>query len=60
MRVRVVLRTFSVAQLDHKFGPGYWRAVPRFLITQASGKQRLIDDAKQGSHNLATDMEETI
>ena len=24
------------------------------------GKQRLIDDAKQGSHNLATDMEETI
>ena len=51
---------FSVAQLDSKFGPGRWRPVPRFLITQASGKQRLIDDAKQGSHNLATDMEETI
>ena len=51
---------FSVAQLDQKFGPGRWRPVPRFRITQASGKQRLIDDAKQGSHNLATDMEETI
>ena len=50
----------SVAQLDHRFGPGRWRPVPRFLITQASGKQRLIDDARQGSHNSATEMEETI
>ena len=49
-----------MAQLDHMFGPGRWRPVPRFLVTQASGKQRLIDDAKQGSHNSATDMEETV
>ena len=52
---------FSVAQLDHMFGPGRWRPVPiRLLGTQAGGKQRLIDDAKQGPHNSATDMEETI
>ncbi|CAE6920920.1 aspC [Symbiodinium sp. CCMP2592] len=35
---------FSVAQLDQQFGQGQWRPVPRFLVTQASGKQRLIDD----------------
>ena len=51
---------FSAGQLDQRFGPGRWRPVPRFLITPAGGKQRLIDNAKKGSHNLATDLEETI
>ena len=51
---------FSRAQMDVTFQRGGWRPVPRFLVTQLCGKQRLIDDAKKGSHNLATSMTETI
>ena len=51
---------FSRAQMDATFQRGGWRPVPRFLVTQPCGKQRLIDDAKKGSHNLATSMTETI
>ena len=51
---------FSRAQMDLTFQREGWRPVPRFLVTQPCGKQRLIDDAKKGSHNLATSMTETI
>ena len=39
---------------------GNWRPVPRFLHVQPCGKQRLIDDARKGCHNGATEMTETI
>ena len=55
-----MLRSFFPSQMDVRFQRGGWRPVPRFLITQPCGKQRLIDDAKKGSHNLATSMTETI
>ena len=46
--------------MDRLFGSGQWRPVPRFLVTQPCGKQRLIDNAKKGLHNEATSVSETI
>ncbi|OLP77008.1 hypothetical protein AK812_SmicGene42982 [Symbiodinium microadriaticum] len=51
---------FTRQAMDKQFGSGRWRPVPRFLVTQPCGKQRLIDDAKKGCHNQATAMTETI
>ena len=51
---------FTRFELDCQFGVGNWRPVPRFLHVQPCGKQRLIDDARKGCHNGATEMTETI
>jgi hypothetical protein len=46
-------------EMDAALGTHRWAAVPSFCITQASGKQRRIDDAKRGGHNSATVYSET-
>ena len=51
---------YTRKQLDAKFGQGQWRCQKRFLITQPSGKQRVIDDALRSSLNVATKAQETI
>ena len=47
-------------ELDDKYGPGQWRPLERFMIIQADGKQRVIDNARKSGHNLHTAMSETI
>jgi len=51
---------FSQSQLDSRFGPGRWRPLIRFLVTQASGKERAIDNAKKAGHNKWSQFFETI
>lgn len=51
---------FTKLELDDRFGVGQWRAFGRFLLTQADGKQRAIDDARKSGHNSATCLHETI
>ena len=46
--------------LDDEFGPGNWRPLHRFLVTQPCGKVRVIDNAKRSQHNDFTQMSETI
>ena len=46
--------------VDRRHGVGKWRPMVRFMVTQATGKQRAIDDAKQSEHNEFTRMHETI
>ena len=53
-------RFYSRTELDARFGRGQWRCQRRFLISQASGKKRCIDDALRAGMNDATSMEETI
>jgi hypothetical protein len=50
----------SRGQLDDMYGIGGWRPQKRFLITQAGGKRRVIDDACKSGHNAATSTWETI
>ncbi len=47
-------------QLDACYGRGQWRAIPRFLIRQADGKLRAIDNGRRSQHNEMTDLGETI
>ena len=48
------------AQVDALFGAGRWRPLERFLIKQADGKKRVIDNAKKTYHNACTALHETI
>ena len=48
------------SQLDARFGRGGWRPLERFLIVQADGKLRVIDNARRTGHNLHTEMNEII
>ena len=41
-------------ELDLRYGSGGWRPQRRFMITQAGGKRRAIDDASRSGHNAAT------
>ncbi len=50
----------SKRELDQNFGEGGWRPLLRFMVTQPSGKQRPIDNAKASGHNAATRLKETI
>ena len=51
---------FSRDQLDELFGRGQWRPLPRFMVEQACGKKRCIDDGARPGHNSATGAWETI
>ena len=48
------------SQLDERFGRGGWRPLERFIIQQADGKRRVIDNARKTGHNIHTEMSETI
>ena len=48
------------AQVDALFGHGQWRPLERFLIKQADGKKRVIDNARKTLHNSCTSLHETI
>ena len=47
-------------EVDHLFGLGRWRPLERFLIKQADGKLRMIDNARRTGHNACTLLHETI
>ena len=47
-------------EVDALFGPGRWRPLERFLIKQADGKLRMIDNARKTGHNACTILHETI
>ena len=47
-------------QVDALLGVGRWRPLERFLIKQADGKKRVIDNAKKTCHNACTSLHETI
>ena len=46
--------------MDARYGRGMWRPLPLFVVTQSSGKQRLIADGKRGQHNQHITEEETL
>ena len=48
------------SEIDSMFGPGQWRPLERFLIKQADGKLRMIDNARRTGHNACTVLHETI
>ena len=45
---------------DKHYGAGAWRPLERFIIQQADGKLRVIDNCKRTEHNRHTAMHETI
>ncbi len=45
---------------DKHYGAGSWRPLERFIIQQADGKKRVIDNCKRTEHNRYTAMSETI
>jgi len=45
---------------DKHYGAGAWRPLERFIIQQADGKLRVIDNCKRTEHNSHTHMRETI
>ena len=47
-------------QIDRQFGVGNWSCIPRFLVQQHAGKDRLIDNGARGGHSDASSFEETI
>ena len=47
-------------EVDDLYGPGEWRPLERFLIQQADGKCRCIDNARRTGHNAHTQLLETI
>ena len=47
-------------EVNRRFGVGGWRPLHRFLILQADGKRRLIDDGKRGEQNCWASLQETI
>eukprot|EP00435_Cladocopium_sp_Y103_P010075 s1670_g2.t1 len=51
---------YSRSAIDARFGPGQWRPLERFAITQADQKIRMIDNARRTEHNAHTSMPETI
>ena len=48
------------AELDEKFGRDGWTCSPRFVIEQASGKLRPIDDGHRSGVNDATSVVEKL
>ena len=46
--------------MDIKYGVGQWRPIHRFVVHQADGKVRVIDDGRRGGQNAASRMVETI
>ena len=50
----------SATAANKKFGVGKWRPIHRFLVHQADGKRRLIDDGRRGQQNQWAAMPETI
>ena len=47
-------------EVDDRFGVGQWRPMERFMIVQADGKKRVIDNARKSQHNEQTTLFETI
>ena len=52
--------TLTKAQVDAIQGPGQRRPTERFLIQQADGKTRAIDNCGRTGHSAATILHETI
>ena len=50
----------SRRHMDARYGPGQWRPIHRFIVHQADGKVRMIDDGRRGGQNAASRMVETI
>ena len=48
------------AEMDARWGSGRWLPMPRFQITQASGKLRPIGDGRRYEHNEACSYSETL
>ena len=46
--------------MDKRYGRGQWRPIHRFVVHQADGKVRMIDDGRHGGQNEASKMVETI
>ncbi len=40
--------------MDTIYGPGPWRPLERFIIEQADGKKRVIDNCRKTGHNAQT------
>ena len=53
-------KLLSLTQVNNMFGSGLWRPIHRFLVHQADGKKRLIDDGRRGRQNAWAGMYETI
>lgn len=51
---------YTKLELDDRFGVGQWRPMERFMILQADGKKRVIDNARKSLHNTHTELFETI
>ena len=47
-------------EVDDLFGHWKWRPLEQFLIRQADGKDRVIDNARKTGHNAHTEMCETM
>ena len=47
-------------ELSKKFDEGRWRPIYRFLVRQADGKTRLIDDGRRGGQNDWSALEDKI
>ena len=50
----------TAEELDALYGPGQWLPMERFMVRQASGKLRCIDNGKKYKHNKAAKMLETL
>ncbi|CAK0807283.1 unnamed protein product, partial [Prorocentrum cordatum] len=50
----------TAAEMDTMFGVGRWRPLHRFLVCQADGKLRLIDNGHRGRQNEFAAVAETI
>ena len=50
----------SASEINAGFGKGQWRPIHRFLVRQADGKVRLIDDGRRGQQNQFATLAETI
>lgn len=48
------------AAMDATYGPGNWRPLERFIIEQADGKKRVIDNCRKTGRNGQTRLWETI
>ena len=51
---------YTREEMDKRWGRGGWLPMPRFQITQASGKLRPIDDGRKYEHNAACAYSETL
>ena len=50
----------SRIELDRLYGIGGWRPQVRFMVTQAGGKRRVIDNARRSGHNKWTTIWQTL